>query len=149
MSRGRELQNVRAVPDRIVVPDLTGVIVAGALRRALEVGFTLAVADPPRRIEELASSGRWIVASQDPAPGSERFRGDTVVVLVRHDGRGGSAGDREPRNPLPRRLSDRAPLPEDLGVPTTQGTPIASVHSLDDVRARGLAGADAGDPADG
>ena len=68
MSRGRELQNVRAVPDRIVVPDLTGVIVAGALRRALEVGFTLAVADPPRRIEELASSGRWIVASQDPAP---------------------------------------------------------------------------------
>ncbi len=149
MSRGRELKNFRAVPDRLVVPDLTGVIVAGALRRALEVGFTLAVQDPPRRIEELASSGRWIVTSQDPAPGAERFRGDTVVVLVRHDGGGGSAGDREPRNPLPRKLSDRAPLPEDLGVSTTQGTPIASVHSLDDVRARGLAGADAGDPADG
>ena len=148
MSRGRELQNVRAVPDRIVVPDLTGVIVAGALRRALEVGFTLAVADPPRRIEELASSGRWIVASQDPAPGSERFRGDTVVVLVRHDGGGGSAGDREPRNPLPRNLSDRASRPKDMSAQATRGTPIASVHSLDDVRARGLARADAGDPTD-
>ena len=70
MSRGRELANVRAVPARIVIPDLTGVIVAGALRRANEVGFTLAVADPPRRIEELASSGRWVAVSQDPAPGA-------------------------------------------------------------------------------
>jgi len=146
MSRGRELKNVRAVPDRIVVPDLTGVIVAGALRRAVEVGFTIAVLDPPSRIEELASSGRWMVASQDPAPGSERYRGDTVVVALRHDG--GEAGDREPRNPLPPRLSDRAPLPEDMGVRATQVTPIASVHSLDEVRARGLAGADAGDTSD-
>jgi hypothetical protein len=148
MSRGRELANVRDVPDRIVVPDLSGVIVAGALRRAAIVGFTLAVADPPRPIKELASSGRWVVAGQDPAPGAERYRGDTVVVTVRHEG-GGSAGDREPRNPLPRRLSDRAPLPEDLGVPLEQGPPIASVHSLDDVRARGLAGADAVDQSDG
>lgn len=148
MSRGRELANVRDVPARIIVPDLTGLIVAGALRRATEVGFTLAVADPPRPINELASSGRWTVASQDPGPGSERYRGDTVVVMVRHEG-GGSAGDREPRNPLPRRLSDRAPLPEDLGVPLEQGPPIASVHSLDDVRARGLAGAEAGDQSDG
>ena len=138
MSRGRELKNVRDVPGRIVIPDLTGVIVAGALRRAVEVGFTLAVADPPRRMEELASSGRWVVASQDPAAGAERYRGDTVVVMVRHDGGGGSAGDREPRNPLPRRLSDRAPLPEDLGVPLEQAPPTATVHSLDDVRARGL-----------
>ena len=148
MSRGRELKNVRAVPDRIVIPDLTGVIVAGALRRAVDVGFTLAVADPPRRIEDLASSGRWIVTHQDPPAGAERFRGDTVVITVRHDGGGGSAGDREPRNPLPRRLSDRAPLPEDLGVQVDQGPPIASVHSLDEVRARGLAGVDATDPSD-
>jgi hypothetical protein len=141
MSRSRELKNVRAVPARIVIPDLVGVIVAGALRRAVEVGFTLAVADPPRRLEELASSGRWVVTGQDPSPGSERYAGDTVVVTVRHEG-GGSAGDREPRNPLPRRVSDRAPLPNDLGVPIEQVPPIASVHSLDDVRARGLAAAD-------
>ena len=149
MSRGRELKNVRTVPPaRIVIPDLNGVIVAGALRRAVEVGFTLAVADPPRRIEELASSGRWVVAGQDPAPGSQRYHGDTVVVVLRHDG-GGGAGDREPRNPLPRRLSDRAPLPEDVGMPLEQVPPIASVHSLDDVRARGLTAADSADRSDG
>lgn len=147
MSRGRELKNVGAVPARIVIPDLAGVIVAGALRRAVEIGFTLAVADPPLRIEELASSGRWVVDTQDPGAGSERYRGDTVVVALRHDG-GGGTGDREPRNPLPRRLSDRAPLPQDPSVPLERIPPIASVHSLDDVRARGLAVSDTGDPSD-
>ena len=112
MGRGRAIKNVRAVPDRIEIPDLTGMIVAAILRQADEVGFTLAVADSPGPIEQLASSGRWVVAEQDPAGGAQRYSGDTVVVLLHHEG-GGEAGDREPRNPLPLRRTDRAPLPPD------------------------------------
>jgi hypothetical protein len=115
MGRGRQLAHIQEVPSRIVIPDLTGMILAAAIRRATEVGFTLAVEEPPLRLEALASSGRWAVAEQDPPGGSTRFRGDTVVVVLRHDGGGGEAGDREPRNPLPRRRSGRALSPADLG----------------------------------
>lgn len=114
MSRGRELAKVRLVPSKIVVPDLHGLILAGALRRATEVGFALAVQGPPVPLESLASSGRWAVAHQDPQMGADRYQGDTVVVVFRHDD-GGGAGDREPRNPLPRTISDRARTPADLG----------------------------------
>ena len=112
MPRSRELKNLVPRPMKIDIPDLTGMIFAAALRRSVEVGFALAVADPTIRPEELASSGRWIVENQDPAPHAERYRGDTVVVFLRHDG--GGAGDREPRNPLPIRRSDRAPYSDPL-----------------------------------
>jgi hypothetical protein len=101
------------VPDRITVPDLDGVIVAGALRQAELVGFTLVIADPPAELAVLARSGRWLVANQEPAAGSTRFRGDTVVVTLRRDG-GDGAGDREPRTPVPPRLAARAPLDDPL-----------------------------------
>jgi len=136
MGRGREPASVRGIPARIVIPDLTGMIMAAALRRATEVGFTLAVSDPPMRIAELASSGRWMVANQDPPGGTSRYRDDTVVIVLRHDGGGGEAGDREPRNPLPRRRSGRALSPADLGEPTEDVRDIANVHRLEPVDSR-------------
>lgn len=103
----------RPRPARIVIPDLTGLIGSALLRAADEVGFTLAVADPPISTETLLSSGRWVVAEQDPPAGSSRYLGDTVVVVLRHDGGGSPDGDREPREPLPRRQFGRAELPVD------------------------------------
>jgi hypothetical protein len=125
MSRARELANYRGLPDRIVIPDLHGLVMAAALRQSIEVGFTLAVDDPPAPIKDLASSGRWVVGGQDPAAGETRYRGDTVVVSLRRFG-GGEAGDREPRNPLPRPLRSLAERPSDEPVER-----LGSVHQLD------------------
>ncbi len=111
MARARRMPADAPIPVRIVIPDLEGTIVAGALRRAELVGFTLVIADPPVDLATLQMSGRWVVANQEPPAGSTRFRGDTVVVTLRHDG-GEGAGDREPRRPLPPRLSARAALDE-------------------------------------
>lgn len=112
MARGRAAAPRTAqVPARIVIPDLTGMILRAALQRASEVGFTLAVADPTIPAEVLLQSARWTVSDQDPVGGSSRYQGDTVVAVLGHDGGGDQAGDREPRNPLPRRLSDRALSP--------------------------------------
>ena len=74
-------------------------------------GVSLAIAAQPVPLPELASSGRWSVVDQDPPAGSTRYRDDTVVVYLRHDG-GGEAGDREPRNPLPLRHSGHGEHPE-------------------------------------
>jgi hypothetical protein len=131
MSRARELANYRGLPDRIVIPDLHGLIMAAVLRQSVEVGFTLAVDDPPAPIKDLASSGRWVVEGQDPAAGAARYRGDTVVVTLRRFG-GGGAGDREPRNPLPRPLRSLAERPPDEPVER-----LGSVHHLDPLGAPG------------
>jgi|SRR6478609_6743993 hypothetical protein len=112
MARSRRRPDATPVPDRIVVPDLAGTIVAGALRQAELVGFTLIIADPPVDLATLQMSGRWVVDTQEPPAGATRFRGDTVVVTLRRDGGDGS-GDREPRRPLPPRLSARPPLDDE------------------------------------
>jgi hypothetical protein len=110
---GRSRRNIAEtpVPDRIVIPDLEGTIVAGALRQSELIGFTLVIADPPVDLGTLQMSGRWLVSFQEPPAGSARFRGDTVVVTLRRDG-GDGAGDREPRLPRPPRLAARPPLDE-------------------------------------
>ncbi len=114
MARGRAAARIPRVPARIVIPDLTGTILRAAQQRALEIGFTLVVAEPTLPTEVLLDSARWTVAEQDPVGGSARFRGDTVVINLRHDGGGDPSGDREPRHPLPRRRADRALSPGDL-----------------------------------
>jgi len=131
MSRARELANYRGLPDRIVIPDLHGLIMAAVLRQSIEVGFTLAVDDPPAPIKDLASSGRWVVEGQDPKAGAVRYRGDTVAVTLRRFG-GGGAGDREPRNPLPRPLRSLAERPPDEPLER-----LGSVHHLDPLGAPG------------
>lgn len=112
MSRGQKQKNPKPRPAKIVIPDLIGMIVSAAMNRAVDVGFALALADHSAPIQELVSSGRWVVADQDPRGAAVRYQGDTVVVFLRHDDGGGGAGDREPRNPLPLRRSGLA-LPLD------------------------------------
>jgi len=66
MRAGRLAERPYDVPQRIVIPNLTGMIVPAALRSADDVGFTLASADPMMRLADVASSGRWQVAEQEP-----------------------------------------------------------------------------------
>ncbi|HOZ58665.1 MAG TPA: hypothetical protein PKY70_10795 [Nakamurella multipartita] len=122
MARGRLKVADNALPDRIVVPDLDAVIVAGALHQADLIGFRLVIADPPADLRTLQASARWVVAAQEPEAGAVRFRGDTVVVTLRRDG-GDGAGDREPRQPLPPRLSDRPPLGDEPPTPLERALP--------------------------
>src|SRR6476619_5307037 len=122
MARSRRRPDATPVPDRIVVPDLAGTIVAGALRQAELVGFTLIIADPPVDLATLQMSVRWVVDTQEPPAGATRFRGDTVVVTLRRDG-GDGAGDREPRRPVPPRLAERAPLDEPSSTPLERALP--------------------------
>ena len=86
MARGRLKVADNALPDRIVIPDLDAVIVAGALHQADLIGFRLVIADPPADLRTLQASARWVVAAQEPEAGAVRFRGDTVVVTLRRDG---------------------------------------------------------------
>lgn len=122
MARSRRRPDPTPVPDRIVVPDLAGAIVAGGLRQAELVGFTLVIADPPADLATLQMSGRWVIATQEPPAGATRFRGDTVVVTLRRDGGDGS-GDREPRIPVPPRLAAQAPLDKQPPTPTGPAIP--------------------------
>ena len=113
MGRGRQSTHAEPSiwpPATITVPDLTGMLVAAAIRQADDHDFHLALASPYAPLQELRSSGRWVVSGQDPAPGSGRFAGDSVVIALTHQG-GPDIHDREPRHPLPPRRSERAPLP--------------------------------------
>lgn len=92
------------MPDKVTVPDLTGLITRGALQQVEDAGLVLAVAHPDEPFQLLLESARWVVQDQDPLAGSMRYRGDTVGVFLRHEG-GGEAGVREPRDPLPQRSS--------------------------------------------
>lgn len=122
MARPRRKTPPEPVPARIVIPDLAGSIVAGALHQADLIGFTLVIADPPADLASLKMSGRWVVAAQEPPGGSSRFHGDTVVVTLRRDG-GDGAGDREPRTPVPPRLAARPPLDDEGPTPLERALP--------------------------
>lgn len=115
MGRGRQpaaSQPAVTPPAAITIPDLSGMLVAAAVRQAADHHFRLALAGPYAPLTELQSSGRWVVSAQEPVGGSGRFAGDSVVIALTHQG-GPDIRDREPRNPLPPRLSQRAPLPVD------------------------------------
>ena len=114
MTRSPALANYRRFAEKLVVPDLTGLVVTAVLRRAIEIGFVLSIAEPPSSIEELTSHDLWVVSHQDPPVGAERYRMDLVVVWLRPARRGGDANDREPRTPLPRHHSGHGLTPADL-----------------------------------
>ena len=137
-----------SLPQPIVIPDLTGMIVAAVLRQADQVGFSLVIADPPMGIEQLTSSGRWVVAEQDPPARANRFRGDTVVVVLRHQGGGNPAGDREPRNPLPRRRVGREIRPDDVPAEPPLRL-IGRSERQGELDSTGVLGSDSAEPAGG
>ena len=64
MARGRAAARIPRVPARIVIPDLTGTILRAAQQRALEIGFSLVVAEPTLPTEVLLDSARWTVAKR-------------------------------------------------------------------------------------
>jgi beta-lactam-binding protein with PASTA domain len=69
-----------------VVPDLVGLAVEKARRVATEAGVVAASGDPDGPpLAELTWPGRYVVAAQQPPPGTSVLRWDSVVVVVRPD----------------------------------------------------------------
>ena len=88
---------------RDLVPDLVGMSVAEAHAKAAAGGFSLTTADPDgvpisfaMANEQLA---RFVVLAQSPLPGTIAPLHSEIVVTIEE--RGGEAGDREPRVPIP------------------------------------------------
>ena len=87
---------------QVEVPQLVGMVVADARQAGHQAGLVVVSADvdgPPLR--GLAWPGTWIVTAQRPAPGAWLTRWDNVVIEFEELRGGESAGDREPRMPLP------------------------------------------------
>ncbi|MYS23718.1 PASTA domain-containing protein [Streptomyces sp. DvalAA-14] len=88
--------------DVVIVPDVVGKTVAEASGIAHEAGLSLAQPDPDGPpLAALTWPGVWLVTEQDPSPGTELYRWDSVRVRFRGAGADGSAGVREPRRPAP------------------------------------------------
>lgn len=88
--------------DVVIVPDVAGMTVEDARQVAHEAGLALAQPDPDGPpLRALTWPGMWWITVQDPAPGSELYRWDSVVVRFQGADAGGTAGVREPRRPLP------------------------------------------------
>jgi hypothetical protein len=88
--------------DVVIVPDVVGTSVAEARGIAHEAGLTLAQPDPDGPpLRALTWPGAWLVTEQDPPPGRELYRWDSVRVRFRAADADGLAGVREPRRPLP------------------------------------------------
>lgn len=86
--------------DWVSVPYLIGLDVRTAEATCSDVHLVVVGPDidgPP--LDALTSPGVWIVTAQRPAPGVLALRGDPVTIEFK--GRGGEAGDREPRRPPP------------------------------------------------
>jgi hypothetical protein len=91
----------RRAADVVIVPDVVGMTVTDAGRIAHEAGVSLAQFDPDGPpLRALTWPGVWLVTEQDPAPGSELYRWDSVRVRFRSADADGLAGVREPRRPL-------------------------------------------------
>jgi len=93
------------------VPNLIGLTVRDARNEGHGYGIVVTATDidgPP--LGALTWPGTWVVTGQDPAPGHEVPRGSTVRITFTEFGDDGSAGVREPRNPLPRPQTQRAAI---------------------------------------
>ena len=72
--------------DRVVVPDVVGMIFGIGRALATEAGVTLANPDPDGPpIGALAWPGIFIITHQEPEPGTTPYRWDSVQVWVRAD----------------------------------------------------------------
>lgn len=88
--------------DVVIVPAVVGMTVAEARRIAGDAGVALAQPDPDGPpLGALTWPGVWFVTEQDPSPGSEMYRWDSVRVRFRPADADGPAGVREPRRPGP------------------------------------------------
>ena len=112
------------VPGRtgqVTVPDLVGMIVADARRKGHEAGLVVVSADPDGPpLGGLTWPGTWIVTAQHPAPEARLSRWDNVVIEFEERHGGESAGDQEPRAPLP----DPGALAAELEPPAGSGETV-------------------------
>jgi len=91
MRAGRLAERPYDVPQRIVIPNLTGMIVPAALRSADDVGFTLASADPMMRLAE------WHPPAAGRSPSRNRSGARPGSAATRSPSRsGGITGDPTP-----------------------------------------------------
>jgi len=105
------------------VPGLVGLSVRRAQRVGHEHGFVVIGPNqdgPP--LGALTWPGTWLVTAQDPAAGIRRARGEQVTVRFAEIPGGGTAGDREPRLPLPSPLSTEAAAEFEAGTPASDLT---------------------------
>ena len=87
---------------QVEVPDLVGMIVWEARRKGHQAGLVVVSADPDGPpLGGLTWPGTWFVTAQHPAPGARLRRWDNLVIEFGERRGGESAGDREPRIPLP------------------------------------------------
>jgi hypothetical protein len=96
------------------VPHLVGLTALQARKTGHDAGVVVISHDadgPP--LGALTWPGTWIVTAQDPTAGRRVCRGATVVIDFEEYPDAGGAGDREPRNPLPRRDELKADPVED------------------------------------
>jgi hypothetical protein len=85
----------------VVVPNVVGMTVPAARHLAHVLGLVVTAEDldgPP--LGALTWPGVWIVTSQSPEPGSRQRRAGRLIVQFQR-APGDSAGDREPRHPIP------------------------------------------------
>ena len=88
--------------DVVVVPDVVGMTFDRARSVAIDAGVVLAQPDPDGPpLSALVWPGVWFITTQDPAPGSQLYRWDSVLVSCRNARGDGPAGVREPLRPLP------------------------------------------------
>jgi beta-lactam-binding protein with PASTA domain len=96
----------------VIVPDVAGLDVRQAARLAEAAGLALAPPDPDGPpLAALTWPGKHRVVAQRPAPGTVLHRWDSLVVEVT-PADDGSAGDREPRRPVPGPLEAQADQPK-------------------------------------
>ncbi len=86
--------------DSVVVPDVVGLVVTEARQVAHRAGLSLAHPDPDGPPLGALTWPEYVVTGQQPAPGAQLWRWDSLAVTWSVADRGGEAGVREPRRPL-------------------------------------------------
>ena len=101
-------------PAQVEVPDLVGLRVQDARNLGHQHGIVVTGRDldgPP--LGALTWPGTWIVTGQQPAAGQRIRRNSTVTITFTKHPDDGDAGDREPREPLPRPQTRQAAIDPD------------------------------------
>jgi hypothetical protein len=96
--------------DAVTVPNVVGMHIRDARKAASDAGLTLAQPDadgPP--IGALTWPGDFWITRQTPPPGARLWKWDSLIVEWTAS-RGEAAGVREPRRPVPPRLTDAEPV---------------------------------------
>lgn len=99
--------------DAVTVPNVVGMHIRDAMKAASDAGLTLAQPDPDGPpLGALTWPGDFWITRQTPPPGARLWRWDPLIVEWTAT-RGDASGVREPRRPLPSRLTAAEALPSE------------------------------------